>query len=81
MQAVWQREVAKRQADLQMFYTALLYGSSNLPEMTFSHTAGTLFASPQPAELFFRNKNICYVTKQASRYCFNADNIYYQVRS
>ncbi|KAG2493479.1 hypothetical protein HYH03_008295 [Edaphochlamys debaryana] len=75
----WQNEMLIRQADLEMFYDALLYGSDNLPEMAFSHTQGTLFSGAAPAEMFFRSKDACYVTKDVSRWCFPEGHMYHEV--
>ncbi|GLI64845.1 hypothetical protein VaNZ11_008226 [Volvox africanus] len=75
----WQEELLIRQSDLEMFYDALLYGSNNLPEMAFSHTKGTLFSGVAPAEMFFRNKDVCYVTEDASRWCFPEGHMYHEV--
>ncbi|GLC33063.1 hypothetical protein PLESTB_000374500 [Pleodorina starrii] len=77
--AAWQAELLIRQSDLEMFYDALLYGSSNLPEMAFSHTQGTLFSGAAPAEMFFRSKDLCYVTEDSDRWCFPEGHMYHEV--
>ncbi|GFR48517.1 hypothetical protein Agub_g10412 [Astrephomene gubernaculifera] len=77
--AKWQQELLIRQSDLEMFYDALLYGSDDLPEMAFSHTKGTLFSGAAPAEMFFRSKDVCYVTEDADRWCFPEGHMYHEV--
>ncbi|KAG2450719.1 hypothetical protein HYH02_004557 [Chlamydomonas schloesseri] len=79
LRAKWQQELLVRQADLEMFYDALLYGSNNLPEMAFSHTAGTLFSGAAPAQMFFRSKDQCFVKDYPNRWCYPEGHMYHEV--
>ena len=49
-----------RHADLDAYYYALLYGSDGLADMAFEHTEGTLFASEQPSQVYFRDRGACH---------------------
>ncbi len=47
--------------------------------MAFSHTKGTLFSGAAPAEMFFRNKDVCYVSEDANRWCYPEGHMYHEV--
>ena len=61
-------------------YDALLYGSVNLAGMAFNDTSSTLFQkSATPVNMFFKDKDACYVTDEPTRYCYVDGDLYYMV--
>lgn len=56
----WSTQLKTRYLDLDAYYYALLYGSTNMEDMAFSSTQGILFSSAEPSHVYFKERGMCF---------------------